>query len=251
MLHTFVSSQVTRWGTARLGVASFSVLAHATLITFAVVESGRPAMGSGAAAAAAPLEHLRFVDLRAITARDAAVRKSALAARAKAPARPLVPDLAKLHLAVDPSVLTPKVPELALDEDYGARVSKAGDFGDVDTKQLVDGGSMWTITHPGPNGAYSADVVEKTAWPREDNPRPQYPDALRRAGVEGTFVVEFVVDSTGRVDPNTLSFPKEAHPAFLRAVKYALLRSRYFPAELAGMRVRQLVSQQFAFVIAR
>jgi hypothetical protein len=38
---------------------------------------------------------------------------------------------------------------------------------------------------------------------------------------------------------------------FLRAVKEALLRSRYLPAELAGTRVRQLVQQQFSFVIVR
>ena len=252
MVHTFISSQVTRWGSARLGVASFSVFAHATLITFAVVESGRPSTGAGTVAVVAPVEHLRFVNVRAVTDRAAAERESAFAARAKAAARPLVPDLIKLHFAVDPSrVQLPKVPDLALDPDYAADVSRADDFGNVDTQQLVDGSSLWTITHPGANDAYSADVVERTAWPREDNPRPRYPDALKRAGVEDSFVVEFVVDTTGRVDPKTLSFPKAAHPAFLQAVKNALLRSRYVPAELAGMRVRQLVSQQFTFVIAR
>jgi TonB family protein len=74
---------------------------------------------------------------------------------------------------------------------------------------------------------------------------------LQRQGVEGSFVVEFVVDSTGRVDEKTMTFPSTAHPMFLRAVRDALLHSRYFPAELAGMRVRQLVQQQFSFVIVR
>ena len=98
--------------------------------------------------------------------------------------------------------------------------------------------------------AYGADVVEKIAWPR-NNPQPRYPDVLKRDGVEGSFVVEFVVDSTGRVDEKTMSFPSTAHPMFLRAVRDALLHSRYFPAELAGVRVRQLVQQQFSFVLVR
>lgn len=252
MLHTFVSSQVAPWGAARLGVASLSVLAHATLITFAVVESGRTPNGLGASAIAAPIEHLRFVNVRELTGRTASAGKGVLSRAAKSATRLLIPDLSKLRLVVDASMAAvPKVAELAIDEDYTSRVSRADDFGKLDTQQLVDGSPMWAITHPGPNGAYSADVVEKTAWPREDNPRPRYPDVLKRAGVEGSFLVEFVVDTTGRVDPKTLSFPKTAHPAFLQAVKDVLLRSRYFPAELAGMRVRQLVSQQFTFVIAR
>lgn len=252
MLHTFVSSQVTRWGAARLGVATFSVLAHATLITVAVVESGKDATGLGTTVAAAPIEHLRYVSVRDLAARGATVRKTTFAHAVKSAARLVVPDMTKLHLVIDPTIgSAPRVPKLVIDEDFASHVGSSSDFGNVDTQQLVDGGSMWAITHPGPDGAYSQDVVEKAAWPREDNPRPRYPDALKRAGVEGSFLVEFVVDSTGRVDPRTLSFPKNAHPAFLTAVRDALLRSRYFPAELAGMRVRQLVSQQFTFVIAR
>jgi len=40
MVHAFVSSQVARFGAARFAVASFSVITHASLITFAVVASG-------------------------------------------------------------------------------------------------------------------------------------------------------------------------------------------------------------------
>lgn len=252
MFHTFVSSQAARWGSARLGVASFSVLAHATLVTFAVVESGRAPGAVGLPAVVAPVEHLRFVNVRDLAGGSAVSRKGAFAHAAAKAAHLLVPDLTKLHVLVDGALATvTKVPEITIDEDYTARVTSADDFGTADAQQLVDGSSMWALTHPGPNGAYSADVVEKTAWPRQDNPRPRYPDALKRAGVEGSFLVEFVVDTTGRVDPKSLAFPKAAHPAFLQAVKDALLHSRYFPAELAGMRVRQLVSQQFTFVIAR
>lgn len=252
MFHTFVSSQASRWGMARLGMASLSVLAHASLITFAVVESGHTTVAAGLPAATAPVENLRFVNVHDLSGERLAVRKGALAHAARRTRPLLVPDLTKLHVAVDASLSAmAKVPDVNVDEDFAAHTTSADDFGKVDTRQLVDGSSVWALTHPGRYGAYTEEVVEKTAWPREDNPRPNYPETLKRAGVEGSFVVEFVVDSTGRVDPKTFSFPKAAHPAFLRAVRDCLLRSRYFPAELAGIRVRQLVSQQFTFVIAR
>ena len=252
MFQTFVSSHVTRWGAARVGVASFSVIAHASLITIAVVESGRSSADLGALTAVTPAEHLRFVNVRMMSAGSAAMRKSALAHAVKKAARLVVPDLTKLHVLAEASLANvPKVPDPAVDEDYSSRISSPDDFGKIDTQQLVDASSIWALSHPGRDGAYTQDVVERVAWPHNDNPRPRYPESLKNAGIEGSFLVEFVVDSTGRVDPKTLSFPKAAHPAFLRAVRDALLRSRYFPAELAGLKVRQLVSQQFTFVIAR
>jgi TonB family protein len=228
------------------------VLAHASLITIAVVESGRTSVDVGLPAATSPIEHLQYVNVRDPRSLSATVGKSGLLHVVKKAAKLLVPDLTRLHIAVDASVSSmPNVPDVSFDENYAGIASRPDDFGKIDTQKLVDGSSIYALTHPGANGAYTADVVERTAWPQQDNPRPRYPDALRRAGVEGSFLVEFVVDSTGRVDPKTLSFPKAAHPMFLRAVRDALLHSRYFPAELAGMRVRQLVTQQFTFVIAR
>jgi periplasmic protein TonB len=138
-----------------------------------------------------------------------------------------------------------------VETDFSSRITSESDFGKVDTHALVDASTMWALTHPGKHGAYTQDVVERVAWPHRDNPRPRYPSELQRAGVEGSLLVEFVVDSTGRVDEKTLTFPTDAQPGFLRAVRDALLHSRFFPAELAGMRVRQLVQQQFTFVIAR
>ena len=162
----------------------------------------------------------------------------------------IVPDLNQLRIAVDASLAT--LPQIATaDLDIKARGSDPKDFGDINTGELLGGSVMWAITHPGKGGAYSAAVVEKIAWPEKGNPKPRYPETLQRQGVEGSFVVEFVVDSTGEVDEKTLNFPRATHPMFLRAVRDALLHSRYFPAELAGVRVRQLVQQQFSFVLVR
>jgi len=250
MLHTFVSSQAVRFGAARLGVASFSVITHVSLITLAVAASGpRPSDVSGNTRLI-PAEKLHFVRMRESESATAALRKKGVLARAVKRVVPLVvPDMTKLQAVAD--IPVPKVADVLTDIDLDSRITDRRDFGDVDTKTLLGGSAMWALSHPGRNGAYTQDVVERIAWPRRDNPTPRYPAELQRAGIEGTFVVQYVVDSTGRVDANTLAFPKDAQPGFLRAVKDALVRSRFFPAELAGMHVRQLVQQQFSFVIIR
>ena len=252
MFHTFVSSHVARFGAARLGVASFSVITHASLITLAVAASGPRTADVDSTARMIPAEELHYIRMPELEARAASSKAGEAARAVRKTVRLVVPDMSKLQILADASMTAmPKVPDVELEVDYSSRISDGRDFGDADTKSLVGGSAMWALTHPGRDGAYSQDVVERIAWPHHDNPRPRYPAELQRAGIEGTFVVQFVVDSTGRVDAKTLAFPTDAQPGFLRAVKDALLRSRYFPAELAGMRVRQLVQQQFSFVIIR
>jgi len=251
MLHTFVSSQAVRFGAARLGVASFSIITHASLITFAVVASGpRPLAVSDARTV--PVEHLHFVNTAELLHRASRGAPGTVARAVKKAVRLLVPDMSRLQVVTDASLAAlAKLPPVPMETDLTSRITSESDFGEVDTGKLVNASSMWALTHPGKNGAYGQDAVERIAWPHRDNPRPRYPDELQRAGIEGTLLVQFVVDSTGRVDEKTLIFPNDAQPGFLRAVRDALLRSRFFPAELAGMRVRQLVQQQFSFVIAR
>ena len=250
MVHAFVSSQAARFGAARLGVASLSVITHASLITFAVVTSG-PRQFSVSEARTIPVEQLHFVST-AERVRESRGTTGVLARAVKRTVRLLVPDMSRLKAVTDASLAAlAKLPPVTTDIDLSSRITNESDFGEIDTGALVDASAMWALSHPGKHGAYTQDVVERVAWPHRDNPRPRYPAELQRAGVEGSLLVQFVVDSTGRVDEKTLTFPNDARPGFLRAVRDALVRSRYFPAELAGMRVRQLVQQQFTFVIAR
>ncbi|HKW46687.1 MAG TPA: energy transducer TonB [Gemmatimonadaceae bacterium] len=239
-----------RPGRSRYFVSTLSVVTHAAVISFAAVTSGRTITIKDKLPVT-PHEKLVFVHPRDFAHPEITVRKGALARAAKKAVALLVPDLSQLRVAVDASLASlPKAPETA-DLDITARASNPNDFGGVNTGELVNGSVMWALSHPGKDNAYTAEIVEKIAWPEKGNPKPRYPEDLQRQGVEGSFVVQFVVDSTGRVDEKTLNFPSSTHPSFLRAVKYALLHSRYFPAELAGMHVRQLVQQQFSFVLVR
>lgn len=76
---------------------------------------------------------------------------------------------------------------------------------------------------------------------------PAYPDALRESGVEGEVLVAFVIDTTGRADMSTLKVMRSAHPLFTDAVRAALPRMRFLPAEVGGKKVKQFAQMPFAF----
>jgi TonB family protein len=105
------------------------------------------------------------------------------------------------------------------------------------------------VAHPLAGGVYTPEMVDRMVAPKPGNPTPRYPQSLLSAGIEATLDVTFVVDTTGKVEEPTIAFPATAHRLFAEAVRYALLRSRYFPASLGGRVVPQLVQQQFRFVV--
>ena len=80
---------------------------------------------------------------------------------------------------------------------------------------------------------------------------PQYPDMLRTAGIEGTVLAQFVVDTTGRAEMSTFKVLKSDNDLFSNAVKNALQRMRFLPAEVGGRKVKQLVQQPFQFSLNR
>ena len=75
----------------------------------------------------------------------------------------------------------------------------------------------------------------------------QYPPALKRSGVSGEVLAQFVVDQTGRVDMSTFSLLNAPDPQFSAAVKAALPTWQLEPATLRGKKVKQLVQQSFVF----
>jgi TonB family protein len=78
---------------------------------------------------------------------------------------------------------------------------------------------------------------------------PEYPSELRLAGVEGWATLRFVVDSTGSADMKSITEVDVTHPQFAAAVREALPKMHFRPAELGERPVAQLVEQQFKVVI--
>jgi TonB family protein len=100
-------------------------------------------------------------------------------------------------------------------------------------------------------GVLSANVVEVQVAPYPGAPTPRYPEALRAAGIEGAVTLEFVVDTTGRVEGGSVRVLSSAADAFVVSVRDALAGTRYHPALVGGRRVRQLVRQGFVFSLTQ
>ena len=110
-----------------------------------------------------------------------------------------------------------------------------------------------------PNGApnvsdgsplFTESIVEKAVVAIPGTATPRYPAVLQSAGVEGSVRAQFVVDTLGRVEQGSFRALESTHDLFTAAVRDALTRARFKPAEVGGHRVRQLVEQSFAFSIA-
>jgi TonB family protein len=95
---------------------------------------------------------------------------------------------------------------------------------------------------------FTADQVDVAA--RADSSsavRPAYPDSLYREHVTGQVLVEFVVDTTGLVVLESVSGISSTHTLFTDAVRRALRDARFYPATIAGRKVRQLVQLPVKF----
>ncbi len=106
---------------------------------------------------------------------------------------------------------------------------------------------------PGVDGATVLSELEVDSTVRRfpESAAPAYPPHLLERNVEGSALVSFVVDTTGRVDTLSFRVLRATHPEFAEAVRAALPGMRFRPAILQGNRVRQLVQQSFRFRIQR
>ncbi len=88
---------------------------------------------------------------------------------------------------------------------------------------------------------------------RLSGPPLQYPAALREAGIGGFVIIEFVIETTGRVNPSSIRIVRSSNAAFEGPATDVIRKSLFRPGRVRGIAVRVLVRQQidFNFVAAR
>jgi len=102
------------------------------------------------------------------------------------------------------------------------------------------------------SSVFTPDQVDRQATLDERQPLELgFPPALFAAGTRGLVVAEFVIDSLGRVENETIGIVSSTHPLFTEAVRSALVNATYVPAIKQGQAVRQIVQQPFDFVVNR
>lgn len=77
-----------------------------------------------------------------------------------------------------------------------------------------------------------------------------FPPAMRAAGIPGKVTMQFVVDVTGHVEPNSLRVLSTSHQAFVEPTKQMLLKSLFKPGKVHGQAVRVLVQQVINFTLS-
>ncbi|HET7566242.1 MAG TPA: energy transducer TonB [Gemmatimonadaceae bacterium] len=143
-------------------------------------------------------------------------------------------------------VLPPTIPTTLPPIDPTAPVVDPRDFNGVGVPEgaVNDAGGA-----PDGGGVYYAFQVEKQTVPIDGNPKPQYPSMLESARVDGLVLVQFVVDTTGRVDMSTFKVLEATNELFVDAVKRVLPSWRFYPAEAGGRKVPQLVQMPLVFKV--
>lgn len=113
------------------------------------------------------------------------------------------------------------------------------------------GDAIAALAARGSSPLYFEFQVGKQAIQKPGSSAPSYPSRMRDAGIVGEVLAQFVVDTRGRVEPGTLTILVTTHEDFTEAVRKALPKMRFLPAENQGVLVRQLVQQPFGFAIAK
>lgn len=78
-------------------------------------------------------------------------------------------------------------------------------------------------------------------------PKPEYPEVARRAGVESAVDLGFVVDEHGHAIPSSITVDRAEYKEFIAAAVHVVLHSDFAPARWGTCPVRQLVHQRISF----
>jgi protein TonB len=143
-----------------------------------------------------------------------------------------------------------KVPDVLPDIDLTKKVTDEADF----TGKGVAGGRATGVvggTAVNTDQPYFEFQVEKQVQTAAGSPQPRYPDMLKSANVEGEVLAQFVVDTTGHAEMNTFKVLKSSHELFTQSVRNVLPNMRFYPAEIGGRKVKQMVQQPFTFALTK
>jgi protein TonB len=143
-----------------------------------------------------------------------------------------------------------KVPDVLPDIDLSKKVTDEADF----TGKGVAGGTSKGVVGGTPvntDQPYFEFQVEKQVQTAAGSPQPRYPEMLKSANIEGEVLAQFVVDTTGRAEMATFKVLKSSHDGFTQAVKNVLPNMKFYPAEIGGRKVKQMVQQPFTFALTK
>lgn len=233
MFGTLIESRAPR--ARRTGSSVASVVVHAAIIGWAAIVTASETIGTPKAE---PRVQPVVFDL---------VKQRPVEQQRTAPlAGPTIATAPRALVLLTPTVMPTEIPPIDLTReqtpiDFAARrVAPANLLCYRDCAAVTASGGtdaeLWTAN----------DVMMRL---REDPVPPRYPESLRRAGIEGSVVVKFVVDTLGRVDMASLEIVSSTHEAFTSAVREAIARFRFSPSQAGSRKVPAQAMMPFQFTL--
>ena len=206
------------------GVGVISLLLHTVIVTGAVI----------ATLTAGPSDTSTKVDTQMVFLNQQEQKPD------QPPPPQLDMQLKGFQTVVAPTDIPTNIPPVNLQEHFDPR-----DYSGVG----VEGGVATGIV-PGSDQVLSVDVVQEKPE-LLSHPPPAYPPLLQQAGIEGRVMVQAIVDTTGRIEPNSVRVVESANPGFDQPAKVAVLKSLFRPGRVYGRAVRVLVAIPIDFKIQR
>jgi len=236
MLSHLVASNPDRAYVAdRIRITAVSVLLHALVVLVLIKASLPKPQGIGVH----PDTTLVFLESDAMSLSAAPTQRAALAAFGQ--------DFRSLQI---PTIVPVTIPSIQLQESLGdpKAYSKLGTADGLSGVLAEGGGGDDGGAEPGSGGVYRELGVDEK--PRiVSTPKLEYPAALR--GIGGLVKLQAIIDTLGRVEPNSVVILSSTAPGFEAPAKDAVLKSVFRPGRVGGRPVRVLVQLPITFSVGR
>lgn len=144
---------------------------------------------------------------------------------------------------IPPDKIPTTIPPVNLNERF--------DAADFSGKGVAGGIAKGIVGGTGPVIQEQAYLQEQVDDPVRaiSQPSPRYPPTMQQLGITGAVRIQFVVDTTGHAERNSLKVLQSSNRAFEEPARETILKSVFKPARIRGQAVRQLVEQNVSFKI--
>ncbi len=221
MFDRLIESKPKRERKKLLGVGFVSLVVHTTIVVGAVIATMNVAENATQVRADTTMVYLQQQQQQQ-----------------KPPeAQPVQLDLKGFQTIVAPTEIPTNIPPVNLAEKFNPKdYSGSG----------VEGGTASGVV---PTGDVFMEAIVEEKPSVLAAPQPPYPDLLRQAGIQGTVVLQAIIDTSGRAEPGTIKVLQSPNPGFDQPSRNWLLHALFRPARVHGRAVRVLISVPLDFRI--
>ena len=143
---------------------------------------------------------------------------------------------------VPPTHIPTPIPPIDLTRTWDSR-----DYTGISEELEPDRGVAWPVD---PTQVFIDALVDEPPV-RISFPPLEYPRALLQVRVEGSVVLEAIIDTLGHPEPGSIRVINSTNRAFEAAARDALRRALFRAGRVQGQRVRVLVRQPLRFQLPR